>query len=274
MKCSKLLLAVLCGIFLTGCGAAAEIPDVITDTISRSEFPAFGGCQELHLAGTLAASAASGTSYEGASSLIQFSNTNKQAWEKLLAGDLDIILAYAPPEEIDGETVLMQPIGTDPLTFLAGGTQEPVSLTKSEIIAAYQHEGTWQGYASAPDSASRLAAENLLGIGGYTITEDDETLTAACPYTAGTICYTTYLSVREDGKPENTAFAAVDGILPMEEAYPYQIQYFAACRAGLEQNDSAMVLYRWLTSEEGIQWLHETTVSDLPEPEFSSPDAS
>ncbi len=75
-----------------------------------------------------------------------------------------------------------------------------------------------------------------------------------------------------DGLPAYAEIAAVDGVQPSTDmltenetedvgsaetaaSYPLQVSYYVACRGDLDDNDPAMLLYRWLESEDGADWL-------------------
>lgn len=293
MKRSKLVAVVLCGALLTGCGTAVsngsgsaepQVSKIAVKEIAASEFAAFGGCAALELPGRMAAAAASGSSYNRTASFTAFAGSSEQAWQKLSDGQLEVVLAYAPSAEqkaqLDAQGIMMEPVGTDALVFLEGVASEQdaaLDLNRQDILAAFQGDETaaWKGYAAASGSDSRTLFASLLGTDGtgVTIADHGDTLTAACPHTEGTLCYTTYLALKQNGLPENTVAAAVDGIVPCAqtlqepgasaEGYPMQITYYAACRAGLDENDPAMLFYRWLTSEDGTHWLYEATVNDM-----------
>ncbi len=208
MKKQILLAAVLCGLVAAGCGSqqtqsesgsaagsadtAAEKQNIVT-RLPEDEFPAFGGCESLALPGNLAAAAALATDYESAEELTAFYGSSSEAWQRLLDGDVDIILAYDPDEDMQEELeqagVTMQCVGTDALVFLVpetsaegGGGQ---TITQDEILAAYsEEESEWTGYASLPTSSERQLFTQLFGIdsAGVTIQQDGDTLTAACPH--------------------------------------------------------------------------------------------
>lgn len=293
MKWNKLLAVVLCGAVLTGCGRAipqgsgsaaaeTETTGMTVREIAASEFAAFGGCESLELPGRMAAAVTSGSSYNATAAFTAFSDSSAEAWQRLLDGDLEVVLAYEPSaeqkEQLKEQGILIEPVGTDALVFLAGSDQDTaIDLSRQDIQAAYQGEETavWKGYATAPGSDSRTLFADLFGTdsAGMTVTEGEDMLTAACPHTNGTLCYTTYLSLQQNGQPDNTMLAAVEGSIPSaqtlgkpgasEQAYPLQVTYYVACRAGLDENDSAMLLYRWLSSEGGIDWLYEATIRDV-----------
>lgn len=275
----------LFAVLLTGCGTApiqegsagsasvdAAQPDTV-ETIPADELETFGGCQGLRLPGNLAAAAATGDDYEEMTEITSFYGTSEQAWQRLLDGELDAVLAYAPDSEtkqkLEEQGVLMQPIGSDALVFLANGEQQSVTLTKEEIAAAYQGSSeSWTGYAAAPGADSRKLFAELFGVDstGVQIQQGEEMLTAACPHTEGTLCYTTYLEMQENGIPQNTTVVTVDDSLPGSTSYPLNTTYYLACRGGLEDNAPIMQFYRWLTSEDGTGWLAQAVAppEDVP----------
>ena len=282
MKWSRLLAAALsCGILMTGCaaepkeetGSGQTETQTIVESISENQFPKLGGCEALYFPGNLAAAAASKSSFAQAADMTAFTDTNKTAWEQLENGELDIVVAYAPDTEtqkrLEEKGFQMQQIGTDALVFLSGGT-ETRSLTVEQLLNAYhnQLEG-WVSYSSAPNTDARLLFSRVMGTDsvGQTLTEGGETLTAACSHEENTLCYASYLSLLAEGQPKNTTLIAVDGILPNAEsilqtnsagAYPLTVPYYAACRGDLQQDDPISILYQWMTSEAGAQWIAQT----------------
>ena len=126
--------------------------------------------------------------------------------------------------------------------IVAGGIEQPVSLTKSEVLQAFaQQSDTWKGYAAAKNTDSRKLFAAVFGqdCAGVTTKQGEDTLTAACPHTAGTLCYMTYAAVRQDAQP----------------------------------NDAETVFVNWLATEKGIAWLHEAIQGTLTQ-ETQMPDAS
>lgn len=286
MKNRKYLFAAaLCAVLLTGCGAApvqegsaagsASAESAQSETVEKipaDGLEAFGGCEALSLPGNLASAAATDGDFEDTSALTSFYGTSEEAWQRLLDGGLDVVLTYAPDSETEAKLkeqgVTLQPVGSDALVLLAGSTEESsVTLAREEIAAAYQDSPeSWKGYASAPGTDSRKLFAQLFGAdsAGVQVKDGEDTLTAACPHTAGTLCYTTYLEMQENGIPQGTSVVQVDGVLPSAQtltevtssvAYPLRAQYYLAVRSGLEENDPAMMFYRWLTSEDGMDWL-------------------
>ena len=277
--------AVLCAVLLTGCRASSqpagsaegsaqtEQPETVT-RIPADELT-FGGCESLSLIGNLAAAAATGSTVEQAGAATSFYGTSGEAWQRLLDGELDVALAYAPDSEtqaaLEAQGIAVQAVGRDALVFLAGGAQQDVTLTKAELAAAYQDgAGTWTGYAAAPGSDSRALFADIFGEdrAGVQLGTGEDALTAACPHTEQTLCYTTYLEMQENGVPQGTAVVAVDGVLPTaqtlteaEGGYPLCASYYIAVRAGLDEREPAMLFYRWVTSERGRQWLAEAADS-------------
>lgn len=288
----QLLTVMLCGALLTGCDTAS-VPHtngsgtsagsfVEQPTVARVDLDDFiiGGCTSLSLAGNLAAAKAGDTSYETACDKTAFSGNSEAAWQNLLDGKLDVVFAYVPSAEIkqklDEQGISLIEVGTDALVFLAGTNpkayQTPV-WTKQNILAAYEKDNTsaWIGYAAASGSDSRELFATVFGTdaSGVTIQSGEDTLTAACPHTAGTLCYTTWLSLLQNGKPDNTKIADIDGILPTETqkgiSYPFTVSYYVAVRSDLENNDPAMLFYRWISSDAGQEWLSEATVLQTAE---------
>lgn len=298
----QLLVGILCSVMLTGCGASspavqpngsaatgsAEMVSVV-NRIDLDDFT-FGGCASLALAGNLAAAKAGDTDYETAADETKFTGTSELAWQRLLDGTLDVVLAYEPDEEtkeqLEEQGIEWLEAGTDALVFLAGtGTQSEAvfDLTKEDILKAYQNDGSADrvGYAAAPASVERDMFSSIFGVdaAGAVITVGEDTLTAACPHTEGTLCYVTYLSLLENGKPEHTQVVAVNGILPncsmeAEQAYPLQVPYYIAVRNGLDADDPAMLFTRWLSSETGRKWLEQAAVPSFPEEENGMTEAS
>lgn len=309
----QLLAVMLCGILLTGCGTAAVPQDEsvgaagsaaersVVHRIDLDDF-IFGGCTSLALAGNLAAAKAGDISYETASDKTKFAGNSENAWQGLLNGKLDVVLAYEPGAEtaaqLKEQGIEWLEIGTDALVFLAGSSPENdtvLDLTKEDILAAYQENGSgsWIGYASAPNSDSRALFTEIFGqdCAGVTVKSGEDTLTAACPHTEGSLCYTTYLSLLKNGKPENTQIIAMDGILPNNptvsapdenasggktevKQYPLQVPYYIAVRPDLKADDPTMQFYRWLASDEGKAWLADAAVPAVPKEDNEMEEAS
>lgn len=295
----QLLAVMLCGALLTGCGTAT-VPQqngsgvsgsaVEQPTVRRVDLDdfAFGGCEALSLAGNLAAAKAGDTSYEGAQDKTAFAGNSEAAWQRLLDGKLDVVLAYKPSIEtqnkLEEQGISLVEVGTDALVFLAGSSPEEdtrLDWTKQDILTAYQQENAsgWTGYAAAAGSDSRRMFAALFDsdVTGVTMQSGEDTLTAACPHTTGTVCYTTWLSLLQNGKPENTQIVSIDGILPGDiaedgTAYPLTVSCYLAVRPGLEQNDPAMLFYRWLGSDAGCTWLAEAVLPPAAEETGESDD--
>ncbi len=297
----QLLAVLLCGALLTGCGTAAvpqqtgsgasgSAPEQpVVERVDPDDF-SFGGCASLSLAGNLAAAKAGDTSYEAAHDKAAFAGNSEEAWQRLLDGELDVVLAYAPSAEmqkkLEEQGISLVEVGTDALVFLAGSSpEEDTSLdwTKQDLFTVYQKDNTsgWTGYAAAAGSDSRRIFTAVFGSDapGVTMQSGEDTLTAACPHTTGTVCYTTWLSLLRNGKPNDTSIIAVDGMLPGDTAeegksYPLTVSYYLAVRPGLEQNDPAMLFYRWLGSDAGRTWLAEAVLPPAAEETGESDDMS
>lgn len=286
----QLLTVMLCGALLTGCSTASA-PNTNGSGTSADNFVeqsavakvdlddfTIGGCTALSLAGNLAAAKAGDTSYQTACDKTAFCGNSEAAWHNLLDGKLDVVFAYAPSDEtkqkLDEQGISLIEVGTDALVFLAGtnpeADQTPI-WTKQNLFAAYEKDNAsaWTGYAAASGSDSRQLFAAVFGTdaSGVTIQSGEDTLTAACPHTAGTLCYTTWLSLLQNGKPNHTEIVGIDGILPTEtqEGYPFTVSYYAAVRSDLENNDPAMLFYRWIGSDAGQKWLSEVIVPQTAE---------
>lgn len=292
MMKKQLLAVMLCGALLTGCGATA-VPQQNGSSASGSalEQPtvrrvdlddiSFGGCASLSLAGNLAAAKAGDTSYEAASDKTAFAGSSEAAWQRLLDGKLDAVLAYAPSadtaKKLEEQGISLVEVGTDALVFLAGSSPEDdmiLDWTKQDILAAYQQDSAsgWTGYAAAAGSDSRRMFAAVFGSDatGVTMQSGADTLTAACSHTTGTVCYTTWLSLLQNGKPDDTRMIAVDGMLPGDTAedgtsYPLTVPYYLAVRPGLEAEEPVMLFYRWLGSDAGREWLASAAVPPAAE---------
>ena len=159
---------------------------------------------------------------------------------------------------------------------MAGGIEQPVSLTKSEVLQAFaQQSDTWKGYAAAKNTDSRKLFAAVFGqdCAGVTTKQGEDTLTAACPHTAGTLCYMTYAALMQNGQPEQTTVVTVDGKLPDEDGYALTCDMYAAVRQDAQPNDAETVFVNWLATEKGMAWLHEAIQGTLTQ-ETQMPDAS
>ena len=282
----QLLAAALCCAVLTGCGAAPEpsgsaqtqIEQTVVDKISN-DFT-LGSSAALKLPAGLARAAACGETYEEAAREVLTMQNSDAAWDALLVGDVDAAIGYAPSEQqrqrLKEQGITLQKIGTDALVIVAGGIEQPVSLTKSEVLQAFaQQSDTWKGYAAAKNTDSRKLFAAVFGqdCAGVTTKQGEDTLTAACPHTAGTLCYMTYAALMQNGQPEQTTVVTVDGKLPDEDGYALTCDMYAAVRQDAQLNDAETVFVNWLATEKGMAWLHEAIQGTLTQ-ETQMPDAS
>ena len=277
----QLLAAALCCAVLTGCGAApAKTPtgsaestqteETVVDKISN-DFT-LGCSAALKLTAGLARAAACGETYEESARQVLTMQTSDDAWDALLAGDLDAAIGYAPSEEQEQrfkeQGITLHKIGTDALVILAGGTDEPVALTKSEVLQAFELQSdTWKGYAAAKNADSRKLFASIFGqdCAGVTVQQGEDTLTAACPHTQGTLCYTTYGALMQNGQPEQTTVVTVDGKLPSDADYALTQDVYAAVRADADTNDPETLFADWLATDKASAWLHEAVAGTLTE---------
>ena len=275
----QLLAAALCCAVLTGCGAApAETPsgsaevtqtkETIVDKIPN-DFT-LGCSAALKLPAGLARAAACGETYEEAAREVLTMKNSDAAWDALLDGDVDVAIGYAPSAEqeqkLKEQGITLHKIGTEALVVLAGGTDTPVSLTKNEVLQAFQLQSdAWKGYAAAKNTDSRALFQSVFGqdCAGVTVQQGDDTLTAACPHTQGTLCYTTYGSLMQNGQPEQTTVVTVDGKLPSDADYALTQDVYAAVRQGVDQTDPETLFVDWLATDQGSAWLHEAIAGNL-----------
>lgn len=277
----QLLAAVLCCAVLTGCGTApantpagsAETTQTEKTVLDKIPNDFTLGCgAALKLPAGLARAAACGETYEEAAREVLTMKNSDAAWNALLDGDLDVAIGYAPSAEqeqkLKEQGITLQKIGTDALVILAGGTDAPVSMTKNEVLQAFQLQSeTWKGYAAAKNTDSRALFRSVFGqdCAGVTVQQGDDTLTAACPHTQGTLCYTTYGSLMQNGQPEQTTVVTVDGKLPSDAGYALTQDIYAAVRQGVDQQDPEELFVNWLATDKGSAWLHEAVAGTLAE---------
>lgn len=277
----QLLAAALCCAVLTGCGTApAKTPtgsaeqtqteEDVVDTVSNDFV--LGCSAALKLPAGLARSVACGETYEESARQVLTMQTSDAAWDALLSGDLDAAIGYAPSAEqeqrLKEQGITLHKIETDALVILAGGTEEPVSLTKSEVLQAFELQSdTWKGYAAAKNADSRKLFTSIFGqdCAGVTAQQGEDTLTAACPHTQGTLCYTTYGALMQNGQPEQTTVVTVDGKLPSDADYVLTQDVYAAVRADADANDPETVFVNWLATDKASAWLHEAVAGTLTE---------
>lgn len=277
----QLLAAALCCAVLTGCGAApAKTPtgsaestqteETVVDKISNDFTLGCGAA--LKLPAGLARAAACGETYEESARQVLTMKTSDDAWDALLAGDLDAAIGYAPSAEQEQrfkeQGITLHKIGTDALVILAGGTDETVALTKSEVLQAFELQSdTWKGYAAAKNADSRKLFASIFGqdCAGVTVQQGEDTLTAACPHTQGTLCYTTYGTLMQNGQPEQTTVVTVDGKLPSDADYALTQDVYTAVRADADANDPETLFADWLATDKASAWLHEAVAGTLTE---------
>ncbi len=277
----QLLATVLCCAVLTGCGTApannptgsaesTQTEETVVDKIPNDFTLGCGAA--LKLPAGLARAAACGETYEESARQVLTMQTSDAAWDALLAGDLDTAIGYAPSAEQEQrckeQGITLHKIGTDALVILAGGTDAPVALTKSEVLQAFTLQSdTWKGYAAAKDADSRALFRSIFGqdCEGVTVQQGEDTLTAACPHTQGTLCYTTYGALMQNGQPEQTTVVTVDGKLPSDADYALTQDIYVAVRSNADANDPETLFANWLATDKGSSWLHEAVAGTLTE---------
>lgn len=213
------------------------------------------------------------------------------SYERLIAGDADIILVPDPSSDVtalaehSGVELEYVPIASEALVFFTGKDNPVAGLTSGQIRDIYVDNAyaSWSalGGPDAPlaafcrnnDSGSHAQMERFF-LGGQPIHEqirqertsvmmasiltDVQDYERENPgtYALGYSMYYYYTTAGMILGTENLKLLAVDGVLPDEQSiaqksYPLSTYYYAVLRADTPEDAPARKLVQWLTSEDG-----------------------
>ena len=211
----------------------------------------------------------------------------QNCWDRLLGGKADLVLAYEIPESarnsVSYKTTPLDitPIGRDALVFLVNEDNPVTNVTRQQLIGIYTGQITnWSQLGGADaeiipyqrdeSSGSQTLFRKLL-MGDiqpmdppleYRIEQMGYLVDAIGTYdnAQNALGYSVYYYVSQMKNEPNVRILSVDGVMPSNETiasgeYSLTNDFFAAIRAGMEEDSGAAVLYRWIISDEGRQCL-------------------
>jgi len=205
------------------------------------------------------------------------------AYVKLIEGEVDILLVYAPAQSsLDharamGVELEMAPIGKDALVFLVNKNNPVKSLTPEQIVGIYSGEITnWkdvggrdaviQAYQRQLVSGSQTMMNKLVmksvpmtkAEPEYIIDTMGGLVEAIAAYdnAEDAIGYNVYYYVSRMKADDNIRLLAVNGVEPTNESiasgdYPFVNEFFAVIRADAPEGSPERILFDWIQSDEG-----------------------
>lgn len=243
----KIMIALLCaGLLLSGCGEqeTADTPSVNSDTYpSVSVSPALEPVAQYLTQAVLDCSAHEALRH------IQASDSTEQAYQALLDGSAELLIAY----EADlGEEVEWTELGTDALVFAADPNCGADNLSVQQLKDIYAGTVTnWKQVGGkdmeivirhrAKGSASRSALERAMTVNAAEGAPDER---------SGCLYYMTY-SEYQCTAEGSLKLLTVDGVQPEANTseYAFPMPYGAALRKSAEQNSEERIVFRWLAAE-------------------------
>lgn len=269
-----------------------EVPiDLEGYTFTPETFPRLDGSPgTLPLAEALSAVMLGG-SREDAQHLGSFTAT-AQAYRNLADGLCDMIIAGEPyPPVIDEISrqdyrYTMTPIALDALVFIVSSSNPVSNLSSEQIRAIYSGELTgWQqvggdnldiaAYQRNEEAMSQVLMEMLVMdwakmadapmqtiLSGYSMYGDDAAPSAIKGFdgSANAIGYTMYYYASNMKMAAGYKILSVDGIMPTPDTiasgdYPFTSPYYAVVSQDLPEDDGAHILYSWLLTSEGQDFI-------------------
>ncbi len=205
------------------------------------------------------------------------------AYQKLINGEADVLLVYAPAEETlvyakeRNVELEMAPIGRDALVFLINVKNRVESLSTEQVIGIYAGEITnWaetggqdaeiRAYQRPLLSGSQTMMNKLVMKGTpmmeappeYIIGDMGGLVEAVAAYDGGenSIGYNVYYYVTRMKLDPNIRLLSVDGIAPSTESissggYPFVNDFYAVIRADAPEDSPERVLFDWIQTGDG-----------------------
>ena len=257
---------------------ASPTPDVPGFQFTKENLPRLDGSTANIPLGQAVVAALLGISYDEAESYINFNGTTA-AYQKLVAGDCDLLLVYeAPPElktELDGLEIV--PIGRDALVFLTNIRNPVVNLSVSQIQDIYSGSITnWKdvggenvtikAYQRNATAGSQTMMRKLV-MGDIPLADPEPALVAGgmgdlveavASYSNynSAIGYNVYYYVTEMKNDPNINILSVDGIAPSNHSiqagdYPFVNDFFVAIRKDEPEDSPPRILFDWIQSAQG-----------------------
>lgn len=205
------------------------------------------------------------------------------AYTKLIEGDVDILLVYAPAQAsldlADKKKVKLEmaPIGKDALVFLVNKKNPVKSLTEKQLVDVYSGTTTnWKDVGG--QNAGILAYQRQLLSGSQTMMDKlvmKGTPMAKAPATLivgemgslvdavavydgaeNAIGYNVYYYVSRMKLDENIRLLSVNGVEPSTKSissgeYPFVNDFYAVIRADAPKDSPQRILYDWMQTPDG-----------------------
>ena len=229
------------------------------------------------------------TQREAEDSLKDFSNTNP-SYERLMAGDADLILSYeasadtkdllAKSEASGDNTIDLQPVGRDALVFITNAGNPVTELSTQQIHDIYKGEITnWRevggedieirAFQRRENSGSQTLMRLLL-MGNETIPEKqmisisemEGLLNTVMEYdnSSNALGYSVYYYASVMMGNDKLKFLAVNGVLPDNDTIrsgDYTLSHPFYCGISRKSPENAILIRDWLLSDEGQRFVED-----------------
>jgi len=273
-------LLIVCMMAVSAC-AMAEIPQM-----SMEEYPSVDGSTAMLPLSQLLYRAVTGADEVQAQvNIVHHRTTN--SFYKLADGEADILIVGKPAQEAldyaenQGVELLMQPISVDAMVFLVSDLNPVENVTSEEIEGIYTGVITnWSQlggedlaiipYQRNSEAGSQVMMENVVMQGRPMMEAPVEMrpgdmgslvdVVASYRNTADAIGYSVYYYVTQMYVQQGIKLLSVNGIAPNEETistgvYPYTQYGYAVIRADAPADSPERILFDFLTSDEGRQFI-------------------
>ena len=253
---------------------------------TRENFPRLDGSTSCRPMGEAICSVLLGESREEIQDLVQFNRTT-QAFQNLLYGECDVVLACDPNAEVfktmekHGFVCDMEQISTEALVFVVNAGNPVDSVTTEQLRDVYTGKITnWKelGGEDAPiaalqrnEGAGSQALMRKLVMGDVPLMKAPEELipdtmmgliSAVKSYdnSANAIGYTVYYYANDMEMAQGLKLLRVDGVAPDKQSirsgsYPHLSYYYCAIAHEAPADSPARILYDWLVTEDGRRLL-------------------
>lgn len=203
-----------------------------------------------------------------------------RSWERLLEGDVELLLVYEAPEALKPEVekeLEVTPIGRDALVFIVNEQNPVESLTRQQLIDIYAGRITnWSevggnnepivAFQRDENSGSQTLFKKLL-MGDEPLMDAPIGLRPAmmgglidglASYNdaGNALGYSVYYYASEMYAQPGLKFLAVDGVAPAgdtigDKTYPLTNEFYAAIRKDTPSGSPTRTLYDWVCGPEG-----------------------
>lgn len=257
--------------------------------LSESEqFPALDGSTACMPLMALTKSRTTGIDLERAQDSIYVSTT-ANAYDKLVAGGVSLLLAYEPSENAkkriaESKVELdMRPIGRDALVFIVNEGNPVESLTWQQIVDIYSGKiKNWKEVGGAdaeiaahqrdPDSGSQALFLKLVmrdvppikPLTGLEPNEMDDLMQSIAGFSdsANALGFSVYYYAKNMYAVPGLRFIAVDGVAPSDAtiadgSYPFVNEFYAVTRKNEPGDSPASRVRDWLLSDDGRQCIKD-----------------